>query len=71
MSNLALSFITGVFFASLLAGFVNKPCPDAKEYQINLDFDTVEVYQDGRFVGSYIIGESLSPLDSICAYDNQ
>lgn len=71
MSNLMLAFITGVFAGVLLAGFTNKPCPPTGEYQIVLDFDTVSIYDGSRFVGSYVIGDTLSPLDSICADDNR
>ncbi len=49
-----------------------RPCKiDHHEYQIELEFDTVLIYQDNRFVGSYIVTEPLSPIDSILGDDNR
>lgn len=49
-------------------------CNEAKkyqgEYQINLDFDTIRIYQYGRFVGQYIVKDKLNELDSILVMDN-
>lgn len=42
-----------------------------KEYQIELDFDTVRVYQFSRYVDCYIVQEPLSPLDEILSLDNR
>lgn len=42
-----------------------------KEYQVELDFDTVTVYQYGRYVDCYVIGETLNQFDEICAIDNR
>lgn len=43
-----------------------------KEYQIELDFDTVRVYQYGRYVDCYIIEDNkLNQLDEILAIDNR
>lgn len=36
-----------------------------KEYQVQLDFDTVSVYQYGRYVDCYVIGETLNQFDEI------
>lgn len=68
--NKLLSFMVGIFFASIMAGFVNKPC-DCKEYQVELDFDTVRVFQDGRYVDCYVIEGELNQFDEICALDNR
>lgn len=44
---------------------------EMKEYQVELDFDTVRVYDYGRYVDCYIIGKTLSQFDEICALDNR
>lgn len=42
-----------------------------QEYQIRLDFDTVNVFQYGKYIDCYIVGETLSPLDEILSLDNR
>lgn len=43
-----------------------------KEYQVELDMDTVRVYQYGRYVDCYIIEDGkLNQFDEICAMDNR
>lgn len=42
-----------------------------KEYQIQLDFDTVRVYKYGRYIDCYIVGDTLSPLDEILSLHNR
>ena len=45
---------------------------DMKEYQVELDMDTVRVYQYGRYVDCYIIENGkLNQFDEICAIDNR
>lgn len=45
---------------------------DMKEYQVELDMDTVRVYQYGRYVDCYIIEDGkLNQFDEICAMDNR
>ena len=43
-----------------------------KEYQVELDMDTVRVFQYGRYVDCYIIeNDQLNEFDEICALDNR
>lgn len=48
-----------------------KPLPDMKEYQVELDMDTVRVFDNGRYVGCYIIEDELNAFDEICAMDSR
>lgn len=41
------------------------------EYQVEIDMDTVYVYQNGRYVDCYIIGDELNQFDEIMAIDNR
>lgn len=41
------------------------------EYQVEIDMDTVYVYQNGRYVDCYIVGDELNQFDEIMAIDNQ
>jgi hypothetical protein len=50
---------------------ITKPKSLLYDYQINLHNDTVWVYDNGRFVGSYINTKWDSQLDSILLKDNQ
>lgn len=42
-----------------------------REYQIQIDFDTVSVYDHGRYVDCYITTEPLNQLDEILSMDNR
>jgi len=45
---------------------------DHHEYQIELQFDTILIYDNNRFVGSYYItGDSLNQFETILADDNR
>lgn len=48
-----------------------KSCPQMHEYQVEIDMDTVYVYDNGRYVDCYIIGETLNAFDEIMALDNR
>lgn len=51
---------------------INSSKTDMKEYQVELDMDTVRVYQYGRYVDCYIIEDGkLNQFDEICAMDNR
>lgn len=63
-----------IFTCIVLIGLILvefKHRAEMHEYQIELNFDTVLVYQNSRFVGSYVLKEPISPIDSIFIYDNQ
>lgn len=66
--TIVLAFQTDAKYKQL----ADRPCKiDHHEYQIELEFDTVLIYDNNRFVGSYIVTTPLSPIDSILADDNR
>lgn len=58
-------FVIGIFSTEIKHG------KEMHEYQLQIDFDTVSIYEQNRFVGSYVITDKLSQIDSILALDNQ
>ena len=58
---------------AILAEKAVTQCPiDHHEYQIELEFDTILIYDSNRFVGSYyIVGDSLNQFETILADDNR
>lgn len=55
----------------VLIGDYDHSYTNPREYQIELNNDTVEVYDGNRVVGKYIIDDKhKSPIDSIFINDN-
>lgn len=80
--NTLIAVVMTVFFTFLAILAISTESPaklaekdhckiDHHEYQIELEFDTVLIYDDNRFVGRYIVTNPLSPIDSILADDNR
>lgn len=72
-SLMALLVICETFYPANLPEKTVPQCViDHHEYQIELEFDTVLIYDNNRFVGSYyIIGDSLTQFETILADDNR
>ena len=77
MKNLLITLLTLLSLTLFTLIFVNGETyrRNLGEYQLILDYDTIHVLDNGRYVGRHVYTRPLSDeihgIDSILAYDNR